>query len=107
MGGGNVSRAEVRSDYPSPQLGLAGTAPVRRHLHVRGGQGGGGFELRLSSRVALDLDALGFIRNRIDSGDGPGAGVHRPEHGQDHQPSAGALFRGGLNLLVVVVGAVS
>jgi hypothetical protein len=94
QGGANLSHAQVRSDLPSPLL-----APVEGGLYGAtynyfGGQGGGGFEFRMSRRVALDLDAIGFVRERI--GD-----IQQPEFidkttGRTTNVSDGALFRGGL-----------
>jgi hypothetical protein len=92
--GANLSHAQVRSDLSSPLL-----APVEGGLYGAtydyfGGQGGGGFEFRLSRRVALDLDAIGFVRKRV--GD-----IQQPEFidkatGRTTNVSDGALFRGGL-----------
>ena len=99
MGGGNISRAEVRSDFPAPQLGLVdgGTQYGATYTYA-GGQGGGGFELRLSRRVALHLDALGFIRTRIDSNADAAPEFTDPQTGKTTNLSAGALIRGGVNL---------
>ena len=70
MAGGNVSRAQVRSDLNAPQLQpVDGGSRCNATYTYAGGQGGGGFEFRrLSKRVALHLDALGFVRKRIDDG---------------------------------------
>jgi hypothetical protein len=96
LGGANVSRAQVRSDSPNPLLGTVdgGSAYGATYTYF-GGQGGGGLEFRLSRRVALDLDVLGFVRERI--GD-----VQTPEFvdqntGKTTNVSGGALFRGGIN----------
>lgn len=99
MGGGNVSRADVRSDFPAPQLGqVEGGSQYGATYTYAGGQGGGGFEFRLSKRVALHLDALGFIRTRIDSGADTAPEFTDPQTGKTTNLSAGALIRGGVNL---------
>jgi Outer membrane protein beta-barrel domain len=60
-----------------------------------GGQGGLGVEFRASRHVALNFDARGFIRTRID-----GEAQYQPEfangQGQTTNTSAGVLFTGGL-----------
>jgi hypothetical protein len=93
--GANLSHAQVRSDLPSPLLAPVdgGGGIYGATYNYFGGQGGGGFEFRLSRRVALDLDAIGFVRERI--GD-----IQQPEFidkatGRTTNVSDGALLRGG------------
>jgi hypothetical protein len=96
LAGGNVSRAEVRSDLAASQLHPVdgGTQFGDTYTYV-GGQGGGGFEFRLSRRVALDLDAIGFVRKRIDDSGKPPEFTD-PQSGKTTNVSGGALVRGGL-----------
>jgi hypothetical protein len=61
-----------------------------------GGQGGIGLELRLARHFALNVDALGFIRERIDSGADQNPEFVDPATGQTSNTSAGVLFRGGM-----------
>jgi hypothetical protein len=60
-----------------------------------GGQGGIGVEFRAGKHFALNFDARGFIRTRIDDG-----AQYSPEftsaNGQTSNTSAGALFTGGM-----------
>jgi hypothetical protein len=96
LGGGTISRAQVRSGVPAPQLGpVDGGSEYGATYTYAGGQGGGGFEFRLSRRVALDLDAVGFVRKRIDDGQAPE--FIDPKTGQTTNVSGGALIRGGIN----------
>ena len=117
-GGAHFSRAQVRSDLPAPQLGsVDGGAQYGATYTYFGGQGGGGFEFRLSRRVALDIDCIGFFRKRLNADDGHAhayGGEGDYAHGHDTQPefvevgptgiptgrttntSAGAIVRGGL-----------
>jgi hypothetical protein len=95
IGGGNISRAQVRSDTPAPQLApVDGGGQYGATYTYVGGQGGLGLEFRLSKRIALDMDGLGFIRKRI--GDIQAPEFINPETGQTTNTSAGGLFRGGL-----------
>jgi hypothetical protein len=96
IGGGTVSRAEVRSDTPAPQLQpVDGGGQYGATYTYFGGQGGLGLEFRLSKRIAIDIDGLAFIRKRI--GDIQAPEFINPETGQTTNTSAGGLFRGGLN----------
>jgi len=72
-------------------------APSRDYTYF-GGQGGLGVEFRLGRHFALNLDALGFIRERIDSGaNSPAtAEFHDAATGQTSNTSGGVLFRGGM-----------
>jgi hypothetical protein len=95
LGGAHISHAQVRADFPAPQLRLTddGTQFGADYTYF-GGQGGGGLEFRVSRRVALNLDVVGFVRKRIDDG-------RKPEFidydtGRTTNTSGGALIRGGL-----------
>jgi opacity protein-like surface antigen len=94
IGGANVSRAEVRSDSPAPQLSQRDDGSFGATYTYFGGQGGLGLEFRLSKRIAIDLDGLAFIRKRI--GDIKAPEFIDPSTGQTTNTSAGGLFRGGL-----------
>jgi len=61
-----------------------------------GGQGGLGMEFRIGKHFALNLDALAFIRERIDAGADQSPEFTDPTTGQTSNTSAGALFRGGM-----------
>lgn len=100
MGGLHMSHAQVEkttwvaSENPEdpPMASVAS-----REYDYFGGQGGIGLEFRLSRRVALNLDALVFIRNRTDD-----FAESEPEFvdldtGRTTNTSGGGLFRGGLS----------
>ena len=93
-GGANISHADVRSEVASILLAERDGNQYGTSYTYFGGQGGGGLEFRLSRRVALHLDALGFLRKRIDGGALPEF-VDR-QSGQTTNRSGGALIRGGL-----------
>jgi opacity protein-like surface antigen len=96
IGGMSVSRAQVRSDSPSPILRpVDGGSSYGADYTYFGGQGGAGLEFRLSRRVALDIDGLGFVRRRIDDGREPE--FVDPDTGRTTNVSGGGLFRGGIN----------
>jgi len=61
-----------------------------------GGQGGLGLEFRVARHFALNVDALAFIRERIDSGAAQSPEFYDPTTGQTTNTSAGVLFRGGM-----------
>ncbi len=61
-----------------------------------GGQGGIGLEFRVARHFALNLDALGFIRERVDQGAAQNPEFTDPATGQTSNTSAGVLFRGGM-----------
>ena len=61
-----------------------------------GAQGGLGFEFRVAKHFALNVDALAFIRERIDSGADANPEFTNPQTGQTSNTSGGALFRGGM-----------
>lgn len=92
--GANISHAQVRSDEPSPLLGQVEGGLYGATYNYFGGQGGGGFEFRLSRRVAADMDVIGFVRERIGDVQAPEFIDHAT--GQTTNVSGGALFRGGL-----------
>jgi Outer membrane protein beta-barrel domain len=94
LGGMHLSRAEVQSDMPSPLLHRENGTYGATYTYF-GGQGGGGLEFRLSRRIGLDLDVLGFIRKRTDDGNMPEYVDWK--HGRATNTSAGAMFRGGLS----------
>jgi hypothetical protein len=100
LGGMNFSRAQVRSDGNNPYAQTllhpvdGGSAYGATYTYF-GGQGGGGFEFRLSRRVALDIDAVGFVRKRI--GDIQQPEFVDPNTGKTTNVSGGGIFRGGIN----------
>lgn len=92
--GANFSHADVQSTQQATQLSpIAGGLYGATYTYF-GGQGGAGFEFRLSRRVALDLNGVAFLRERI------GSSTQQPEftnlnNGQTTNTSAGGIFRGG------------
>jgi hypothetical protein len=97
--GGNISRAQVHGDPGAPNGAGNGAYFANGEGHesytYAGGQAGGGFEFRLSRRVAIDLDVVGFVRKRVDGGNGTPEFTD-PTTGQTTDVSGGALGRGGL-----------
>ena len=99
---GEADRAQV---YLLAGFGYAGAHVVNDSLGYTtsandysyfGGQGGLGIEFRLARHFALNLDALGFIRTRTDSGADQNPEFIDPSTGQTSNTSAGVLFRGGM-----------
>jgi hypothetical protein len=99
IGGFHVAWAKVRSDQPSPLLTRNGEdmgfGDYEQEYSYFGGQMGIGLEFRLSRRVALDIDLLGFIRGRTDDGDLPEFVDYNT--GRTTNSSGGGLFRGGVS----------
>jgi len=97
-GGVHWSNATLQSSDPDPRLSPStdGTTFTTEYKYF-GGQGGIGLEYRVSRRLALNLDALGFVRTRTDDAveTGP-AEFNDPNTGRTTNTSGGALFRGGL-----------
>jgi hypothetical protein len=100
IGGIHYSHAEVESDTFEPlrdedmEEGWDDGDINTRDYSYFGGQGGIGLEFRISRLVALNIDALAFVRNRTDDG-GP-AEFTDPATGQTTDTSGGGLLRGGL-----------
>ena len=94
LGGMQFSHADVRSDQPNPLLHKDHDGYSAQYSYF-GGQGGGGLEFRLSRRIGLDLDVVGFMRHRTDNG--PEPEYVDWQRGRATNTSAGALFRGGLS----------
>jgi hypothetical protein len=95
MAGMNFSHAKATSDEASPLLEAdRDDDGFSAEYNYFGGQGGAGLEFRLSRRVALNIDALGFIRHRTGDSDLPE--FIEPETGRTTKNSAGGIFRGGL-----------
>lgn len=93
-GGAQYSRAEVRSDQASSLLVPVTGGQYGATYTYLGGHGGLGLEFRLSRRVALNVDGLGFVRKRVGDITTPEfveAGTNRATN-----TSGGALFRAGL-----------
>jgi opacity protein-like surface antigen len=94
-GGFNFSHAKVKSDDSSPMLSRSEDGDgFSAEYSYFGGQGGAGLEFRLSRHVALNVDALGFLRHRTD--DGPKPEFIEADTGRTTKNSGGGLFRGGL-----------
>lgn len=96
LGGIHWSHAEVRSETYSPLLdgyGDDGYGYAAEYSYF-GGQLGAGLEFRISKRVALNVDFVGFVRSRTD--DGPRAEFVDWETGRTSNTSGGGLLRGGI-----------
>jgi opacity protein-like surface antigen len=94
MGGIHFSHAQVKSDMITPLLEQQDDGTFAADYSYFGGQGGAGLEFRLSKRVALNIDGVGFIRKRTDDGKQPEF-VDR-ERGRTTNTSGGGVFRGGI-----------
>jgi hypothetical protein len=93
IGGGDWSHAKVSPDADTIRLeGYRDPMPSRSYSYL-GGHGGIGLEFRLSHRVALNIDTLGFVRTRVDKS-GPPEFID--ERGRTTNTSGGGLFRGGI-----------
>jgi len=100
IGGFHVAWAKVRSDQASPLLTRNtedndGWGDYEQEYSYFGGQLGIGLEFRLSRRVALDIDLIGFFRGRTDDGDLPE--FVDWDTGRTTNSSGGGLFRGGVS----------
>jgi hypothetical protein len=93
LGGMNFSQAKVSSEFGSPLLSSNGDGTFGADYSYFGGHGGAGLELRASRHFALNVDVVGFMRKRTDSGLTPE--FSDPDRGTTNS-SGGALFRGGL-----------
>jgi opacity protein-like surface antigen len=93
LGGMNYSHAEVSSDFASPLLSSKGDGTFGAEYSYFGGQLGAGLEFRVSRHVALNIDVVGFMRQRTDDGRLPE--FSDPDKGTTNS-SGGALLRGGL-----------
>lgn len=93
LGGMNFSKAKVNSEFASPLLSEKDDGTFSAEYSYFGGQVGAGLEFRVSRHVALDIDVVGFMRNRTDDGRIPE--FSDPEKGTTNS-SGGALLRGGI-----------
>jgi hypothetical protein len=98
IGGLDWSYAEARSSRPSPLLSrdfddFDGYDHHAEYTYF-GGHGGLGLEFRLSRHVALNLDAMGFVRSRTDDGAAPE--FFDPRTGRTTNTSGGGLARFGV-----------
>ncbi len=98
LGGFGFSGAEV--DYHATTTTSSGaiqTIDERREYSYFGAHFGPGLEFRVSRRVALNLDLIGFVRGRTD-----GRAATEPEFVDPNNPqrttntSGGGLLRGGI-----------
>lgn len=94
MGGINFSHARAKSEESSALLERDEDGGFSAEYNYFGGQGGAGLEFRLSRHMALNIDALAFIRHRTNDSARPE--FINPETGQTTKNSAGGVFRGGL-----------
>jgi hypothetical protein len=99
LGGLSVSGADV--EVPADEVANANTEDdyVSREYSYFGGHLGGGIEFRVSQRVALNVDVIGFLRGRTDE-----LAEDEPEFVDPDDPtrttntSGGGLLRAGLTL---------
>jgi hypothetical protein len=96
MGGIHISHADVEVKPTAMSSEDNYEFVPNTEYEYFGGQGGIGLEFRLSRRVALNIDALGFIRKRTDEGTTPE--FTDPDTGRTTNTSGGGLFRGGLSI---------
>ncbi|WP_437570687.1 hypothetical protein [Sorangium sp. So ce542] len=94
-GGLNMSHAEVERPWGEAAASGEEFVPNTEYDYF-GAHGGIGLEFRLSPRLALNIDALGFVRSRTDDGVVPE--FRDPETGRTTDTSGGGLFRGGLTV---------
>ncbi|MEB2310537.1 MAG: outer membrane beta-barrel protein [Sorangiineae bacterium] len=89
IGGLGFSEAAVQVDD--------GVNPVtNQHYSYFGGQLGLGLEFRLTRRISLNVDVLGFLRGRTDPGARFSPEFTDPDTGRQTNTSGGGLFRGGI-----------
>ncbi len=92
LGGFGFSGATVtpRDQYGDPIEGN------EQHWSYFGGQMGLGLEFRVTRRVSLNLDVVGFIRGRTNDEARLSPEFTDPETGRTTNSSGGGLFRGGI-----------
>ncbi len=73
----------------------AGDVPEQDYTYF-GGQLGLGLEFRVSHKVSLNLDLVGFIRGRTDEKARTQPEFTDPDTGRTTNTSGGGLFRGGI-----------
>ncbi|MBK7579436.1 MAG: outer membrane beta-barrel protein [Myxococcales bacterium] len=67
-----------------------------QHYSYFGGQLGAGLEFRVTRRVSLNIDMVGFVRGRTDDNARYYPEFTDPDTGQTTNSSGGGLFRGGV-----------
>lgn len=98
FGGMHVSRAEVKSTLPDFRLQRTDEGEYSTKYTYLGGQGGMGFEFRVSRRVGIFLDGLGFYRGRLGADGTPPEFVDPRNPQRTTNKSAGGLARAGISL---------
>jgi len=93
LGGIGFSGATVR-DRDTSGYAISGT---ERHYSYFGGQLGLGLEFRLTHRISLNLDVVGFVRGRTDDKARYTPEFTDPETGRTTNSSGGGLMRGGIS----------
>ncbi|MGK4008129.1 hypothetical protein WMF31_36265 [Sorangium sp. So ce1036] len=94
-GGLHLAHADVEQSWSGAAAGAEEFVPNTEYDYF-GAHGGIGLEFRLSRRLALNIDAIGFVRGRTDDGVIPE--FRDPETGRTTDTSGGGLFRGGLSV---------
>lgn len=92
LGGINFSGATVTI---APRSGEAGFSRYDEHYSYFGGQLGVGMEVRVTRRIALSGDLVGFIRGRTDDNAGDRPEFTDPETHRTTNTSGGGLIRIG------------
>jgi len=69
---------------------------AQRSYSYFGGQLGAGLEFRVTRRVSLNLDLVGFMRGRTDQEARVQPEFTDPDTGRTTNTSGGGLFRGGI-----------
>ncbi|GMV15349.1 MAG: outer membrane beta-barrel protein [Polyangiaceae bacterium] len=92
LGGFGFSGATVtpRDQYGDPM------DDYQQHYSYFGGQLGAGLEFRITRRVSLNVDMIGFVRGRTDEDARLYPEFTDPETGRTTNSSGGGLFRGGI-----------
>jgi hypothetical protein len=68
----------------------------REHYSYFGGQLGAGLEFRVTRRISLNVDLVGFVRGRTDDDARLYPEFTDPKTGRTTNSSGGGLFRGGI-----------
>ena len=89
-------RAIEIPDPPAPREGEADFEPFSEEYTYFGGQLGIGAEGRISKRVAIGGDLIGFVRGRTDEGASEQPEFIDPETNRATNTSGGGLVRVGV-----------
>jgi opacity protein-like surface antigen len=93
--GARVRPSEATQIQDGTQVVPGGEEEERNYSYF-GGQLGIGLEFRVSHKISLNLDVVGFIRGRTDEKARYQPEFVDPETGRTTNTSGGGLFRGGI-----------